>query len=162
MRTANKKAAFTLVELMFAALASAILILTVTTVSLMGLHTWRKNNAYISLRRDAAFAMEMMARDIREARPDGLISKGTDILTVRNYVRGYVAYFTLNPGTGVIDYSRDGGPDIPLVAGNVGVFWSNGETNEAGVTNRVRLHLEMVNTSSGITIANETDIHMRN
>jgi len=161
MKTAKTKRGFTLIELMLAALASSILNLFAATNLLLATRSWRMNNQYASMRRNAAFAIELMSRDIREAqRPTG-VTIAPNTLTINNAARGYIAVFALNPATGVLSYSRNGNPTMPFVAQDIAAFNPSLHTYNASVDG-ANLHLKMVDDTFNIAITNETFVHMRN
>jgi len=58
---------FTLVELMMAMLATAILALTVGSLLVFAWKGWRINNESVNMQRDVSLAMKIMAREIRKA-----------------------------------------------------------------------------------------------
>ena len=65
MKSNGAKAGFSLVELMVAALATAILILAVGSMLVFGWIGWKRNNDSVNMQRDASLAMRTMARAIR-------------------------------------------------------------------------------------------------
>lgn len=159
---ADRKTGFTLVELMIAIAASAIVMLTVGVLLVSAIRSWRSNNAYVDMRRDAAFAMEMMARDIRQAEHDGAITAATNSLIVENTVVGYSADFSLVSGSDLA-YSRDGSVLFPRLAGNVARFVPSIHVNtNSAETDGLTLRLEMENTEFNISFTNETFIYIRN
>ena len=161
MKTTDRQSAFTLVELMVALLASSVLLLLVATILIITLNSWRTNNAYTDLRRDAAFAINIMARDIREAAPSGLFAAGTDTLTVSNAVRDYVSTYTRNSETEVLSLTRTDNANVQILAANVQAFAATPQ-NISGAVDGVILRLEMMSGSTGVAVTNETYVHMRN
>lgn len=163
MKTTPERNGFTLVELLIAATASAVVILLLATILILGFRCLRTNNAYISLRRDAALAMTWMELDIQEAQQPS--SRPPDVpngLTISNSIEHYIASFELTPSTGVISYHRDGSPMIPILAKNVAAFEPTWHINSFGNVEGVNLHLEMANPEFSIAITNNLFVHMRN
>jgi len=155
MKMMHKKKALTLVELMVAMAIAAILILTVVTVLLMAYRAWNTNNAYVSLRRDAAFAMEIMARDIRESTLNDIDdSTGLSIEDEKN-IKGYSVDYTLS-GTTLDCARRDGASDSFSLASDTTSFDPN-KTSDG-----VIIELVMEDTEFDIVITNETFIRIRN
>lgn len=161
MKTPDKKSAFTLLELMLAILSSAIVTLACVAVLLIAIDAWKDDNIYVGLRRDAAFSMDMMARNIHESRPADLITAEQNKLELWNHVKNYKASFIRNPTTGILTYLEDGSVDVPQLAKRVDVFTVTPQTNNA-VRIGVLLHLEMSGNDADTTIINETFVRMRN
>jgi len=162
MKTFCKKTAFTLVELMVTVAISAIVILTAAAVLLMTYRSWSTNNAYVRLRRDAAFAIEIMARDIRESYPNDITPTPTDTtLTLQNNdIRGYLAVFTENSTNGTLSYVRGTTPILLIPRGLRNFTPERVETN--ATTTGVNIRLEMEDDEFDIIITNETFIRIRN
>ncbi len=158
MKKAHKKTAFTIVELMMTVAIGAILILTVAAVLIITYRSWNTNNAYVRLRRDAAFAINIMARDIHEAGSSGLIT-GQDLLVVSN--ARHIARFTRNTTNGVISYRQNGVFNGSL-ARNVDTFITSPHTDASASVDGVNLQLEMVDTDIDLIITNKTFVQFRN
>ena len=111
MRKRIKKG-FTLIEVMFAIAASAVLILATGTL-LVGAHSsfsgsWTK----VQLQRDASYAMSRIARSIREGESVNLEagSKSIRVDQEADWVR-----FAFNPGRDSLErYDPGGGPETIL------------------------------------------------
>lgn len=161
MNAGHTKRGFTVVEMMVAVVSSAVLVLIASAVLFMTFRSWRVNNAYASLRRDAAFAVEMMSRDIREAR-DAPPANAVDRLVISNAVRNYTATYLRNSTNGVVSCTRTGGFSIPIVARGVGSFSAEPQTNAAGVVDGILLSIIMQNNDLGIAVTHETFVNMRN
>ena len=157
MKKAHKKTAFTLVELMMTIAIGAILILTVAAVLIMIYRSWNTNNAYVRLRRDAAYAIEFMTRDIHESKSADFDTDTPKQLIVYDpdNIKGYTVTYTLNGTNGVLSCDQDPGPDF-TVATRVDQFIPV-ETN-----NGVQITLVMENTDFDIVITNKTFIRVRN
>jgi len=159
MKPLYKKKAFTLVELMVAMVVAAIVILTVAAVLLMAYRSWNTNNAYVSLRRDAAFAVELMARDIRESKLVDIDDNTANqlILYDSGNVKGYTATYTRSGTNNTLRCTRSGGSTETFdLALGVETF-DPVETNQS-----VRITLVMENLEFDISITNKTLVHVRN
>jgi len=101
-----------------------------------------------------------MSRDIHEAEAGSLTpgSTGTDILSISNSIRGYVADYRVETTNNTLSYSWDGLITVPIVARNIQSFYSR----ESGTHDGVLLHLELSDDEFGIIITNETFVHLRN
>lgn len=152
MKTNQYKKGFTLVELMITAVASAILILTVALILMMVFQSWRINNAYADLRRDAALAVYMMAKDVREA-DYGSLTGGTTLTLPSAVPGGETVSYTRNGGK--LDYT-DGAGTRSIITKNVGTFYST-RRNDG-----VLLSLKLANDSFKIGITNEVFVNTRN
>jgi len=156
MKALYKKKAFTLVEMMVAIAASAILILTVSAILLITYRSWNTNKAYVRLRRDAAFAVELMARDIHESLFADIDDTNPNqlILYDSKNIKGYTATYTRNGTNNVLTCTRGGTPFTS--ATGVDVFSLN-KTNQG-----VQITLVLENDEFDISITNETFVHVRN
>lgn len=67
MKTKRTKQGFTIVELMVAMVAFAIMILAVGLMLIYGWLGWRKNTQSVNMQRDAVLAMEQIAREVRNS-----------------------------------------------------------------------------------------------
>ena len=63
-----RRAGFTLIELMMAMLAGAIMALVVGSILVFGYQGWADNNRKVELQRDASLAMEAVGRQLRQAK----------------------------------------------------------------------------------------------
>jgi prepilin-type N-terminal cleavage/methylation domain-containing protein len=156
MNFSTGKKGFTLIEVFVAMAAAAILILTAGTLLFAAIRAWRANNIYVRMRRDAVFALEIMARDIRQAEHDGMVTITSDSLGVYNKVADYNALFSLG-GDGTLSYSRDGAVLTPKLATNVADLHAQIGSNEG-----IELRLAMKNDSLDISFTNETFVYIRN
>jgi Tfp pilus assembly protein PilW len=148
------KNGFSLVELMLATVCAAILFLTVALILFTTYRSWRTNNEYVRLRRDAALAVRMMSRDIRPAAL-GDVTDGQNILTIgTNAVRTDVASYQRNGTNGILTLYIDGTEQGPVA---ILRDFSSSKTNEG-----VLLYLELANEDGDIVITNKTFIHVRN
>jgi hypothetical protein len=74
MKKIQYKNGLSLIELLVAIVASSIVILTVAMILIMAFRSWRINNAYVELRRDASLAVYLISRDIRESDVDDVMT----------------------------------------------------------------------------------------
>jgi type II secretory pathway pseudopilin PulG len=65
MKTKKTKQGFTIVELLLAMVAFAIMILAVGLMLIYGWLGWRKSTQSVNMQRDAVLAMQQIAREIR-------------------------------------------------------------------------------------------------
>jgi len=157
MKTRAQKHGFTLVELMISIVSAAILALTVVLILFMTYREWRTNNEYAQIRRDAALAVQMMAKDVREsAFNDVAAAEHTLVLSANPPVRPYLASYQRNMGNNTLNYYVNGNLTGVIIPAGVQRF------NPVAVSNGVRLHLELANPDGSIVITNETFIHTRN
>jgi prepilin-type N-terminal cleavage/methylation domain-containing protein len=70
------KQGFTLIEVMMAAVAFALLVVAVGSMLVFGYMGWRRNNDLVNMQRDASLTMMMISKEIRNASPDE-IADGT-------------------------------------------------------------------------------------
>ena len=74
MKICVGKNGFTLVELMVAMVSGALLAIIVSLILFMTYRSWRTDNEYARLRRDTAFAVQLMAKEIRNSSSNGIIA----------------------------------------------------------------------------------------
>ncbi|GEM_PF-2499361 len=156
MKTRAKKCGFTLVEMMISVVSAAILSLTVILILFMTYREWRTNNEYAQLRRDAALAVEMMSREVRETTFADIIAVEPTLVLPANAVRPYAITFQQNPFNSTLHYFTNGVFAGLIIPEGVGRF------NPMAVNNGVRLHLELANADGSIIVTNETFIRTRN
>ncbi len=155
MKKAHKKTAFTIVELMMTVAIGAILILTVAAVLIITYRSWNTNNAYVRLRRDAAFAINIMARDIRDSTSNDIDAlAGLSIEDEKN-IKGYSVDYTLS-GTTLNCDRRDGSNDSFPLASDTISFDPNKTPDGVEIT------LVMEDPDIDLIITNETFIRIRN
>lgn len=138
----NRKSGFSLVELMMAMLATAILSLVVGLMLFYGWMAWHQNVASVQMQRDATLAMRTIAKEIRRTPMNG-ITAGASLIC--------------SNAVGRVAISRNG-RDLELVENTSAAFplirdavtYFNTSTNANGSV-RVALSLDTGNDSSNIT-----------
>ena len=114
------KSGFTLVELLIAIVASAIIALTAGTMIFFFFKAWRVENAAVEVQRDGTVTTEFLARKLRAASLDNILisSQQIDILGTSGTNRFYVSendfLFDPNPAAA--------GDEIVLVSGQLTSF----------------------------------------
>jgi Tfp pilus assembly protein PilW len=159
----RSKAGFTLVELMVAGLATAILALTVGLILLMPSRSMTVNAEYAEMRRDIAVAVRFIAKDVRNAEYsyDGETIEGeTDLLYLPDTeYRADPIQYTRNAADGSLTRTVAGASRV-LIDQGLTVF----DPVEVNVTTSgikgVMLHIEM-QSDSGVSIVDKTFIHTR-
>lgn len=163
----RKKQGFSMVELLVAMVAAAILAITVTAVFVMPIRTIATNREYAKLRRDLAYVVRIMAMDIRKSSvmydDAPAIDTGENELVLHpNDLRLEKISYDRNTANGVLSRSVDDGAESPIILDGLTAFATEMETNSSGVVSGVLLHLEMENSDGYIAVTNETFIHVRN
>lgn len=148
MKKNQHKKGLTLVELMVAIVAASIVILTVAVILIAAFRSWRINNAYVDMRRDAALAIYLISRDIREATL-------ADVATPANQLVLPTVTYTKTAGGALI--STDFGT---IILRNVTRF--NARTNGPGDGVYITLGVADNNTGIGIAITNTVFVNTRN
>jgi Tfp pilus assembly protein PilW len=159
MKMCGKKNGFTLVELMLAAVGSAMLVLIVVLILFMSYREWRTNNDYAQLRRDTAFAVQLMAKEIRNSASIGgiLTAENNRLILETNAAHpSYTTTFTRNASLRNLTYFRNTTSQGPLISTNLTVF------NPQPMNNGVLLELVLVNPDGDLSITNKTFISTRN
>lgn len=166
MRTYHNKQGFSLLELMVAMVAAAILVVVVTVVFTMPYRVMRTNNEYADLRRDMAYAVRMMSNDIRKSSPiydEVSISTGEDILELPpNALRPDTVKYERNAADGVLTHYINNNAQGSVILNGLRRFHSETATNSEGVVSGVILRLELENDDGDIAMEHETFIHTRN
>lgn len=165
---------------MIAMVTATVLALTVGLILFMAYRSWRTNNEYARLRRDAAFAVQMVAKEIRKSSLSNITTNAAYLGFATNAVRPYTALFERGAGTNVYDrnltYKRNGVLQGTLINKGCKNFFptkiDDTTTNyiRDGFTNNlensglfgVSLRLVLVNSDSTITVTNDTFIYTRN
>ena len=158
MKICGKRNGFTLVELMVAMVSAALLAIIVSLILFITYRSWRTNNEYARLRRDTAFAVQLMAKEIRNSSSNGIIAAVNNSLQLQTNAAhpAYTTTFTRNAASSNLTYSRNGIVQGPLITKGLRVF------NPLKQTNGILLQLVLVNTAGDISITNQTFISMRN
>jgi len=160
----SRKHGFTLVELMVATLAAAILLLIVGLLLTLPIRTMRTNDEYAALRRDMAFAMQMIAKDVRESSSNtnnyvfGEDTLSLPALPAPSTVRPYAVNY--GKTNNVLTRTADGAAAVLLNDG-VRRFWS-GTTNYVDGEGSIIVRLELENPAGDIIIQHVAPIHTRN
>lgn len=161
MKICVKKTGFTLVELMITMVSGALLAIIVSLILFMTYRSWRTDNEYARLRRDTAFAVQLIAKEIRNSSPNGITANPNSLLCPTNAAHPtYTTTFLRNAASSNLTYSRNGTLQGPLITKGLKTF--NPQklilTNCVGVL----LNLVLVNTDGSISITNQTFISTRN
>jgi len=123
MQKRTQSAAFSLVELLVAMVAGAILAITGGTMIFHAYNAWDDNHAAVNVHRDGRNAMDLMSRAIRDASFARVVTARNNDLEIRNAAGTSSVRFqrsgrnlTYDPDTGV------GGDEIDLVVGGATQF----------------------------------------
>ena len=157
MKICGKRNGFTLVELMIAIVSGAVLAGIVSLILFMTYRSWRTDNEYASLRRDTAFAMQLMAKEVRISSysgTNGIIVSANSLTCPTNLMHTRRTVFTRSADT--LTYSINGTSQGQLITKGLMVF------NPVKQTNGVLLKLVLANTDGSIAITNQTFIYPRN
>lgn len=149
MKTGRQQTGSTLIELMVTITAASIMMLIIALILVMAFQSWRINNAYADLRRDASFAVNQMVKDVHEADYESLITGNLLTLTNKN------ASYMQPAGSRTLVYSDSAGTVI-IIPKNVQAFTS------AKQDDGVLLSLKLANTNFSIAITNEVFVNTRN
>ena len=116
MKRSGRNSGFTATELMATVVAASALALSAGIVMTIGYREWVNDTGIVEMQRDATFAVDMMAKAIREANPSTVtVSAGRlDIATRSFYSDG--ADLMYDPNTGSI------GDEVVLVPGRLDSF----------------------------------------
>lgn len=169
MKKHLNKQGFSLVELLVAMLATAILALTVSLLLYMPFRTMRTNNEYARIRRDMAFAIQIMAKDIRAAHHGDFINTSTfsadnQVALPSNVAAGRLdkIEFKRNAAEGsLIRYVNDAAR-LTVIPEGLSRFHSDVLTDAAGLVTGILLDLEMQNSDGDVVMTRKTFIYMRN
>lgn len=115
MKADYAKDGFTVIELMAGILASSVLILTVSSLLIMGWIGWRRNNESVNMQRDGSLAMRVIAEEIRKSGFTA-ITAGSDSLECVNPA-GDTVDFTVSGGR--LDMAVNGTFYMRLISGGV-------------------------------------------
>lgn len=158
MKMYRNQNGFTVVELMIAMVGASILALIVATILFMAYRSWSTDNNYARLRRDAAFAVQLMAKEIRSSSPtiNGIVAVNNSLQLQTNSIRTNLALFVRNATAGNLTYSINGASRGPVIPQGVRVF------NPQPTNNGVLLNLVLVSADGTLLITNSTFIAARN
>ncbi|MEI7850666.1 MAG: hypothetical protein WCH86_02425 [Kiritimatiellales bacterium] len=156
MKICGKRNGFTLVEMMIAVISGAFLALIVALILFMTYRSWRTDNEYARLRRDTAFAMQLMAKEIRSSSYNGIVASANSLLCPTNAMHVRRTVFTRSPTASNLTYSINGASQGQLITKGLREFTP--QSTNSGVL----LKLVLVNTDGDISITNQTFIYPRN
>jgi prepilin-type N-terminal cleavage/methylation domain-containing protein len=157
MKICGKRNGFTLVELMIAMVSGAVLAGIVSLILFMTYRSWRTDNEYARLRRDTAFAVQLMAKEIRNSSYNGITVSANSLLCPTNAVHPtYTTTFTRNAASGNLTYFINGTSQGQLITKGLTVF------SPLKQTNGVLLQLVLANTDGSIALTNQTFISVGN
>ena len=116
------RAGFTVVEILAASAAAAILAAVACSIIFYAHLTWRRNHADVEVQRDGTFAMDLLTRKLRAAsRPAVTISAGRDRIEIATAGGAEAIYLdtddlVYDPATGA------SGGEITLIRDRVAAF----------------------------------------
>lgn len=84
MKTYKQNAGLTLVELMVTVVAASVVVLTIILVLMAAFRSWRINNNFVDMRRNAAFATSLIIQDVRESTTNGLLAAENQLVLAAN------------------------------------------------------------------------------
>jgi Tfp pilus assembly protein PilW len=153
MKKKQYRKGLTLIELLVTIVAASIVILTVALILIMAFRSWRIDNAYVDLRRDAALAIYLISRDIRE-------SDVTDVTTAMNGILALKAHL---PVRDAVTYTKSGNA---LTSTDFGTIIASGvqafSNQYSGADDGVYVTLGLANNSVGVAITNRVFVNTRN
>lgn len=150
MKTCKSKSGFSLIELLLAAVATAILALTVGSLLYFGWLGWHRDNASVDMQRDTSLAMRTMEREIHGATSLEVPSASTlDCTNPSNTVRFVKSGADL-------DMEVDGTFEMHLIRGVVDSFSPTVDAVNGSV--KIQLQLAAGNDPSSV----EETIYTRN
>ncbi len=151
----EKKCGLTLVELLAAMAASAIVLLTIGSVLTVIYNGWHTNNAYVRLRRNAAFAFDIMSRDIHESLLGDISFPAANNMHLKpNSVRTTDSDFWEDTVNQTLECTRRGGAAFTLASGVSG--FGAVKTSEG-----VEITLIITDDRYNITLTNNTYVFPR-
>ena len=137
---ADAAGGFTLVELLMASVAAAVLVVTMGIMLVYGFTTWHRNTRSIDMHRDATLAMRTLDRALRQATALGVDLSQPDRIVVSNQVAPVLHSFyqqgkdlVYNPNL------NNGGIPVTLVQGRVTPSGFTHSNMAQGVTIRLQL-----------------------
>jgi prepilin-type N-terminal cleavage/methylation domain-containing protein len=154
MNQLNKRSGFTLVELIIAVTATAILVLTAGIMLQTTSRAIKRQSDMANLQRDMRVAVPVICRLARVANRTDVYPTGT-VFTVTNSSPNYLSIYRANAslvpsssGNNLV-YER-GGTKMVLSAGGVKTFFVSRATNSISFT------LELTNASDSMLIASNS------
>ncbi|WP_372796189.1 type II secretion system protein J [Pontiella sp.] len=161
MAKTSRKQGLSLVELLVAMTAVAILALTVGALLTLPIRTITGNDELVRLKNDMGIAMTYIAADVRESEYNEVVAYyGDGILTLpANPVRSSVIQYQLE-GDALNRYVDGSGPTAVIPEG-VDAFrsWPTNDTS-SGIQG-IGLHIE-ITSGGGVPLDHDSFIHTRN
>ncbi len=117
----NSSGGFTIIELMVSTIAFAVMVLAVGSMLVFGYTAWTRGNSSVEMQRDVSLAMRVIAKEIRMANIDDVITSVPSELTCSTPDGSRSTTFTKNGGS--LDAS--GSVDMQLIRDGVGLFAVN-------------------------------------
>ncbi len=160
----SRKQGISLIELLVAMIAVAILSLTVGALLTLPVKSIARNREISQLKSEVGLAMLYMTSDIRESGYEDVANNasnyGRGMLTLpANDVRGSTIQYQLEGDT--LNRYVNGGSATALIAEGVGAFRSWPTNNATTGVQGIGLHLE-ITTSGGVPLDHDSFIHTRN
>ncbi|MFA6172522.1 MAG: prepilin-type N-terminal cleavage/methylation domain-containing protein [Kiritimatiellales bacterium] len=156
MKKKYNRKGVTLIELMITMAAASILLLIAALILIMAFQSWRINNAYAGLRRDAALAVYRISRDVRESNITNVtVAAGELRLSAHPPARNNAVTYT-RTAAGALT-STDSGTIIPR-----GVQTFSAETNNLGDGVYLTVGMAANISGSAISITNRVFVNTRN
>ena len=152
VETNRHTAGLTLVELMIAISATAVLVLIVSMILTMTFSSWRNNNAYAEIRRDISYASSILSREIRESSFDGLNPVGNTLSVESAVTNKTVVFFQADDA---LIYTSDT-DSFPLIPRNLQTFTANKQSDG------IELFLVVANTDFALSVTNQLFVNTRN
>jgi len=145
----NKRAGYTLVELMVGAMAGSVLALTAGVLLIMAFGAWQRNHAAVNRQRDFTAAMDLMRRAVRDTTVSLVAVAATNELRIRQAPGGSVVRFYRNGQRLVYDPDTTvNGDQMTLVSDGLHGFRAQ------QVDNGVALWLEVDDGQSRLVVTN--------
>ena len=164
MKKRCRKKGVSLIELLVAMTAVAILSLTVGAILVLPARTIKGNNEIAQLKNEVGVAMIAITSDVRESGYEDIVvnssNYGDNTLTLpANDVRNSTIQYRLE-GALLNRYVNGSGPTT-LISEGVSAFRSWPTNNEVTGVQGMGLHLEMT-TAGGVPLQHDSFIHTRN
>lgn len=162
MKTDRDNQGFTVLELLIAVVATAILVMIASLLLVMPYRSLYTNIEHANLRRDMTVAVRMMADDIRESSVNGITAVENSLTLPANSTRAKAVEYRRNPGDGSLATYINNVAQMTIVSKGLARFNPVAVNDLGSGLSGVTLRLEMNNDDGGIGVVNETFIHTRN
>lgn len=162
MSTKRSSEGFTLVELLIGVAASAILLLLVGLLLWMPFRSLRTNNEYATLRRDVAYAVALMTKDIRSASLNAVVAQDDLLQLPANATRTYGVEYQRNDADDSLDRYVDGTREGGIITDGLMRFRPVVTNDLVTGLSGVVLNIEIQNPDGEIVVQHGTFIHARN